>query len=165
MSKKIDFKLKESISELRVLLKKEKKHRIEKRLHFLILKDENKYATREDLASYLNIAESTLRSWSKTYIESGLEGLLKISSGGANHKKIDSDLHKALEQKLHDSSNPFLGYKDAVKWVKKHKNIGVEYNTLRTYMKLHFGTKLKVPRKSHYKKDEQAIEVFKKPSI
>ena len=38
----------------------------------------------------------------------------------------------------------------------------MKYNTLRTYLIRHFGTKLRMPRKSHYKKDEQAIEAFKK---
>lgn len=164
MSKKIDFRLKESISELNSLRKGINNHRIEKRLFFLILKDNPQYKTREDLADYLNVSESTLRVWSKIYINSGLDSLLTISSGGANHVKVSKSIHKALELKLHDSTNPLLGYKEAVKWVKQKFEIDIEYNTLRTYMKRNFGTKLKVPRKSHYKKDEKSIEVFKKLS-
>lgn len=101
---------------------------------------------------------------SKIYIEKGLEGLLTISSGVSNHTKVPSSIHKGLELKLNDSSNPLLGYNEAVSWVKKEFDIDIKYNTLRTYMKRHFGTKLKVPRKSHYKKEEQAIAVFKKLS-
>ncbi|OEK09882.1 hypothetical protein A8C32_10255 [Flavivirga aquatica] len=164
MSKKVDFELKESILELQILRKKTKSSRIEKRLLFLILKDEAKYSTREQLADYLNINEATLRIWSKIYIESGLASLLTISSGGPNNTKVSSNVHKGLEEKLNDSSNPLLGYNDAVSWVKKTFDIDIKYNTLRTYMKRHFGTKLKVPRKSHYKKEEQAIDVFKKLS-
>lgn len=164
MSKKIDFELKESILELKSLRKSAKNNRIEKRLLFLIMKDDQKYSTREKLADYLNISEATLRVWSKLYKESGLDSLLTISSGGAHYTKVSANVHKGLEQKLNDSINPLLGYKDAVIWVKKTFDIVIEYNTLRTYMKRHFGTKLKVPRKSHYKKDEQAIEVFKKLS-
>ncbi|MGY0408373.1 MAG: hypothetical protein ACWIPJ_08480 [Polaribacter sp.] len=40
----------------------------------------------------------------------------------------------------------------------------MKYNTLRTYLIRHFKTKIKVPRKSHYKKDDQAIEAFFKTS-
>lgn len=164
MSKKINFTLSESISELKSLRKKANSYRIEQRLLFLIYKDDNKFKTREDLAEYLNVSEGTLRNWSKTYVESGLNGLLKISSGGANNVKITSELHKQLESKLHNSTDPLLGYHHAVRWVRDEFGIELQYNTLRTYMKRHFGTKLKVPRKSHYKKDEKAIEVFKKPS-
>ena len=165
MSKKIDFQVSESLEYLRGILKQEKNYRIVKRLQFLILKEDPKYKTREDLASYLNINESSLRSWSKTYIKSGLDSLLTISSGGATHTKISLDLHQILEEKLNNSTDPFLSYTQAVHWIKEEKGIEIKYNTLRTYMKRHFGTKLKVPRKSHYKKDEQAITVFKKPSI
>lgn len=164
MSKKINFELNESLIELEELRKKQTNHRLEKRLLFLILKDEQKYSTRENLADYLNINEGTLRVWSKIYIESGLDSLLKISSGGSRHHKVPQSIHKELELKLKDSLNPLLGYNDAVRWVKQEFGIEIAYNTLRTYMKRNFGTKLKVPRKSHYKKDEQAIEVFKKLS-
>jgi transposase len=165
MSKKIDFEIKESVLELQSLRKQVSNSRLEKRLLFLILKNDSKFKTRENLAEYLSLSEATLRVWSKLYMKSGLDALLKISSGGANHTKITEALHKELELKLNDSACPLLGYNDAVNWVKKEFDIDIKYNTLRTYMKRHFGSKLKVPRKSHYRKDEQAIAVFKKPSI
>jgi len=57
MSKKIDFELKESFLELKILCKKVKTNRLKKRLLFLILKDGQKYKTRECLADYLNASE------------------------------------------------------------------------------------------------------------
>ncbi|MEP5500608.1 MAG: hypothetical protein ABJP80_00565 [Algibacter sp.] len=47
-------------------------------------------------------------------MKSGLDALLKISSGGANHTKITETFHKALELKLNDPTCPLLGYNDAV---------------------------------------------------
>jgi len=35
---------------------------------------------------------------------------------------------------------------------------------LRHYVKRHFGAKLKVPRKSHIRKDKEAVATFKKSS-
>ncbi|MEP1487872.1 MAG: winged helix-turn-helix domain-containing protein [Algibacter sp.] len=131
----------------------------------MILKNDSKFKTRENLAEYLSLSEATLRVWSKLYMKLGLDALFKISSGGANHTKITETLHKVLELKLNDSACPLLGYNDVVNWVKKEFDIDIKYNTLRTYMKRHFGSKLKVPRKSHYRKNDQAIAVFKKPSI
>jgi hypothetical protein len=41
----------------------------------------------------------------------------------------------------------------------------VKYKTLYSYVRLNFDTKIKVARKSHVKKDEQAVEDFKKTSV
>ncbi|MEP5501930.1 MAG: hypothetical protein ABJP80_07305 [Algibacter sp.] len=116
MSKKIGFEIKESVSELQSLRKQINNSRLEKRLLFLILKNDSKFKTRENLAEYLSLSEATLRVWlwSKLYMKSGLDALLKISSGGANHTKITETLRKALELKLNDSACPLLGYNDAV---------------------------------------------------
>jgi transposase len=45
-----------------------------------------------------------------------------------------------------------------------HKDIEKKLNTVRAFMIRNFGTKLKTPRKSHYKKDEVAFDAFKKTS-
>jgi transposase len=50
------------------------------------------------------------------------------------------------------------------KWVEKHLIEGINYNSLRHYVKRHFGAKLKVPRKSHIRKDKEAVATFKKSS-
>ncbi len=41
----------------------------------------------------------------------------------------------------------------------------MKYITLVKYTKRHFGTKIKVARKSHVKKDEEAVATFKKTSV
>ena len=73
---------------------------------------------------------------------------------------ITTEIHEVLEEKLNDSNSPLQGYWDAVMWIKDTKGLIVSYQVLRNYMIKHFKTKLKVPRKSHYKKDEEAIEAF-----
>ena len=40
----------------------------------------------------------------------------------------------------------------------------IKYHTVRSFMIRNFGSKLKTPRKSHYKKDEVAFDTFKKTS-
>ncbi|MFT5601590.1 MAG: transposase, partial [Flavobacteriales bacterium] len=56
------------------------------------------------------------------------------------------------------------GYNDAVLWIKQEFGYDLKYHTVRAFMIRNFGTKLKTPRKSHYKKDEVAFEAFKKTS-
>ena len=159
------FTVKESKEFLENLRKTAKSHRVKTRILFLLLKQSDQIESQKDLAKYLNVSESSLRRWAKVYSESGLSEMLKISNGGKRRMVITPDIHKGLEEKLNNSSDPLLGYNDALAWVDLHYGKRFKYNTLRTYMKRHFGSKLKAPRKSHYKKDDKAIEVFKKLSI
>ena len=165
MPKYVDIEVKESLSELKSLRKREKNHRKKTRIQSLILTKEKRFKRRKDLASHLGIGIASLDRWTKVYKESGLTEMLKISSGGLRRHSPLEMIHNELKAKLRDSSDPLRGYWDAVLWVKDNFGIEVEYNTLRTYLIRNFETKLKSPRKSHYKKDEQAIEAFKKTAL
>jgi len=158
------FKLQESIEELKELRKKTKNHRLKTRLLYLIIKDDSRYPTLDSLAVHLGVSVSSLRRWRIIYITKGLKALLTISNGGKRREVVTPDIHKGLEKKVKDFENPLLGYNHAIEWVKEEFGVVLKYNTLRTYMKRHFKTKLKVPRKSHYKRDNEAVELFKKPS-
>lgn len=162
MPKYVDIKIKEGLSELKLLRNQEKNHRKKTRLQSLILTKEKKFKRRVDLATHLGIGIASLDRWTRVYKSSGLTAMLDISSGGLrNHSSLEV-IHKELEDKLNNSRDPLLGYWDAVSWVRDNFGIEVKYNTLRTYLIRNFKTKLKSPRKSHYKKNEQAIEAFKK---
>ena len=154
------FKLKESIKELENLRSKTTNYRLKTRLLYLILKDDIRFHTLDLLAQQLDVSVSSLRRWRLVYQTKGLTQLLTISNGGKRREVVTADIHKGLALKVNDSENPLLGYNHAIEWVKDEFGVDLKYNTLRTYMKRHFKTKLKVPRKSHYKKDDQAVELF-----
>ena len=162
IGKPFHLDIKESLSELKLLYKQTKNYRQKIRIKSLILTKEKTFKTREELANYLGVGASSIYRWSKTYSSSGINSMLTISNGGKRREVVTADIHQALKEKLYDSSTPLLGYRDAVLWVKEQFGITIKYQTLRSYMIKNFGTKLKVPRKSHYKKDQQAIEAFKK---
>lgn len=63
---------------------------------------------------------------------------------------------------MNESSATFTSYKQLHAWVDSNLHKGINYNSLRHYVKRKFGASLKVPRKSHIKKDVEAGEVFKK---
>jgi len=130
----------------------------------LIIKEDTHFKTLESIAEHLDVSVSSLSRWQVIYKQEGLSKLLTISNGGKRREVVTPDIHKGLELKVNDSENPLLGYNHAVEWVKEEFGVVLKYNTLRTYMKRHFKTKLKVPRKSHYKKDDEAVKLFKKPS-
>ena len=164
MGKRVVIHIKEDTKELDLLYKKSRNFKTKRRIKSLILTKLNKFETREKLAKYLGIDVKTLYTWTKTYQEDGLEAMLTSSSGGHRRQKVTENIKEKLEQKLHNSTSPLRGYTDAVQWVRKELDIEINYHTLRSFMIVNFGTKLKQPRKSHYKKDEQAFETFKKTS-
>ena len=157
-----NFKVSESKTSLNDLRKSTSNHRLKTRLLFLIEHDNPKYKTRKELASFLGVSVWSLQRWMKTYMNQGIEELLKISSGGKRRVVVTYKVHLLLEEKLKDYSNPLLSYKEAVTWVSEQADVFINYTTLRDYMVKNFKTKLKIPRKSHYKSDKQAVEVFKK---
>ena len=52
-----------------------------------------------------------------------------------------------------------------LQWVNKELGKPIKYKALYAYVKRHFGTKIKVARKSHIKKDPKAVDLLKKTSV
>ena len=116
------------------------------------------------MAKFLGVNITTLNKWTDKYKDSGLQGMLEIKSGGKRRETVPGSIHKEIEDKLNDSTAPLQGYNDAVSWIKQEFGYEIKYHTVRAFMIRNFGTKLKIPRKSHYKKDEAAFVTFKKTS-
>ena len=164
MGKVFTITIKESLSTLKKLRKKEKNRKKNLRLLSLILTKEKRFSRRVDLAEHLGVNIDTLNKWTKKYKESGLEGLITLNCGGKRREVVPKSIHKAIENKLNDSKAPLQGYTDAVSWIEQEFGYQIKYHTVRAFMVRNFGSKLKTPRKSHYKKDEVAFETFKKTS-
>jgi len=56
------------------------------------------------------------------------------------------------------------GYVELPQWISEEFGKSVKYNTLLKYCSRNFGSKSKVSRKSHVKKDSVAVEELKKTS-
>ena len=118
------------------------------------------FKKQEDLAYHLCIGHSTLKRWLRKYKNEGLSSYIKEPVRGKPKSIVSAELHKALESKLKDPDNPLQSYLDAVVWARKNYGIEIKYHSLRKYLITNFKGKLKVPRKSHYKKDVRAVEAF-----
>jgi len=164
MGKVFEITIKESLSTLKTLHKKEKSQKKKLRLLSLILTKEEKFVRRVDLAKFLGVNITTLNKWTDKYKALGLNEMLAVKSGGKRRETVPRSIHKEIEAKLNNSTNPLQGYNDAVLWIKQEFGYELKYHTVRAFMVRNFGTKLKTPRKSHYKKDEVAFEAFKKTS-
>ena len=122
----------------------------------------NGITTVSTLCAKIGISSPTLRDWKNRYHQGGIEALLREKRGGDKRSGISTEQKQLIGQKLSDPHNAFRSYGEAQAWLKTALGIDKEYHALNKYLKRNFGTKLKVGRKSHVKKDETAVAVFKK---
>jgi len=158
------LEVKESILELKKLQKQQQTVKAEKRILCLLFLKTNKFTTQTLLAESLAISRQSLVRWLSLYRKAGIQGILLEPSRNKPSKIITPEIHQGLSEKVQEATSPLLGYLDAQRWVEEKYGVKVKYHWLRVYMIKHFKTKLKVPRKSHIKKDEKAITTFLKPS-
>jgi len=162
MSYKSKIIVNEELPELRKKLQSAKHQKVKLKLKSLIMLKEYPDKKQEDIANHLCVGYSTLKRWYRSYHMQGLNAFLRIIPTGVRKSVVSKEIHEAMQVKLNDSTDPLLGYWHAVIWVESTFNVTIKYQTIRKYMIKHFNTKLKVPRKSHYQKDDQAIEAFLK---
>jgi transposase len=121
--------------------------------------------SKRDLSDMTGINHNSITKWRKMYLNNGIQDLLVHGrKGGFKPSIISKEVHAALEKKLKDPKNGIRGYKELLEWVKMELSNEIKYITLLKYVERHFGTKIKVARKSHVKKNEQAVALFKKTS-
>ena len=162
MSKPKEFTIKETVSLLETHRKQQTVFRIEKRLIWLIALKQKRFKTRQELANYLGVSTRSQERWAIKYQQGGIDGLLSDKARHIKSRILTKEIHQGLEKRVNTRDDPFLGYWDAVDWVNSQYGVSVSYHLLRYHLIKHFKTKLKSPRKSHYKKDDQAVTAFLK---
>lgn len=160
MKNPISLTIKESIPELKKLRSKQPTLSKQKRIDCLIHLKASKFETRQKLANYLGVHIRSQERWLIKYRSHGIASLIMDNPKPRGSKIITKEIHDGLEVKVNSPDAPFLGYWEAQQWVEDTFNVKIKYHWLRKYLITHFKTKLKSPIKSHYKKDEQAIEAF-----
>ena len=159
--------VKQTIPELRQLQRKSGEL-IAKRLLMLIeiKKHEKTGISKRELSRITGINHNSIVKWRKLYNISGIEPLLKHGRvGGFKKSVVSKEEHNKIAMKLNDPKNGIRGYTELLDWVNKELSKDMKYITLVKYAERHFGSKIKVARKSHVKKDEEAVATFKKTSL
>ncbi len=116
------------------------------------------------LAAATGSSTDSIALWKKAYHQGGLQALLSDGRGGDFRSGMSEEQKQKIEQKLHVAEGALTSYKQAQRWLKEELNLDKNYDAVYKYLKRNHGTKLKVGRKSHVKKDEAAVAVFKKPT-
>ncbi len=167
MAHPFQITVKQTLTELRKL-QRTNGQLIAKRVLMLIeiKKHEKTGISKRELSRITGINHNSIVKWRKIYTLSGIEPLLTHGRvGGFKKSVVSKEEHQQIELKLNDPKNGIRGYTELLEWVKKELSKDMKYITLVKYAERHFGSKIKVARKSHVKKDEQAVTTFKKTLV
>jgi len=160
------IKIKETLIELKLLLKKSSPL-IAPRIRMLIevKKNEDTGISKRDTAKIIGVNPNSVQKWRTLYISGGIELLKKHNKKGFKPSIYKKEEHKKIEEKLKDPGNGLRGYIELLDWVETEFKKQIKYNTLLKYSIKHFGSKIKTARKSHIKKNKEAVVAFKKTSV
>ena len=158
------IQIKQTALELKQILKKQPLH-LQKRIQMLLLIKEAKHSSKYDLAIALSVNPNSIQSWRSKYTQGGLKNLLVYNRTSHKKRVITPELHKAIEKKLTNATEAFRSFEELRSWIDEKYIPFINYHTVNKYVKKHFGAKLKVSRKSHIAKSEQAVSAFKKTPV
>jgi len=165
MANALNITVKETLSELKKMLKNSPPHQTPKLKMLIVIKQSAFDLNKNELADQIGVNQNSAQKWRKKYQSGGIKSLLSDGRIGFKPSVISKETHEQIRIKLHNPQEAFTSFKDLQHWVDTHFTKGINYNTLRHYVKRHFGAKLKVARKSHVKKDREAVQLFKKTSV
>jgi transposase len=157
----------ESVETLKKHIRSAKTDTQKKRLKILLAIKEagdagiSKYA----IAKQAKTAASSVQTWRGIYQKEGISPFLEDARKGFKPSSITEEEHLAIEKKLNDPRNGLRGYKELKDWYETTYGKEILCNTLLKYCVRHFKSSCKVARKSHIRKDESAVEAFKKTSV
>jgi transposase len=167
MSAPKSIHVKESVTELKKLLKSTPRL-IFPRIRMLL--ELKKYETKRGiskrmLADAIGVNHNSIQTWRTLYAKGGIEQLISYTKNEGRPSILSDKEHQAIEAKLNDSKNGLRGYVELLDWVESTFKKKIKYNTLLKYANREFGASVKVARKSHVKKDPEAVLAFKKTSL
>lgn len=166
MSAPKNIHVKENLHLLRKLLKNSTLF-MSPRIKMLIelKKHEDSGISKRNLADLVGVSHNSIQTWRTLYLKGGINLLLSHKKIGYKPSLIIPEEREKLDAILKNPSNGLRGYKELLRWIEKELNKNIKYNTLYKYCVREFGSAIKVARKSHIKKDMEAVDAFKKTSV
>ena len=117
------------------------------------------------VADVIGVNHNSVQTWRKMYEVGGIDAILGYKKHSGRPSGISKEEHQKIESKLKDPKNGLRGYVELLNWMEQEFKKTFKYNTVLKYSYRHFQSKVKVARKSHVKKDEQAVTTFKKTLV
>ena len=125
-------------------------------------KNEKTGISKRAVADNIGVNHNSVQTWRTLYGQGGIEAILYYQKQTGRPSDITKEEHLQIEKKLHDPKNGLRGYVELLSWMETEFKKTFKYNTVLKYSYRHFQSKIKVARKSHVKKDEEAVSTFKK---
>jgi transposase len=110
----------------------------------------------------VGVCGQSINNWRKAYRKGGLSQLLSHKKIGFKPSVFSPEEKAQLSNLVNNPKNGIVGYIELQRWIQEQFDKDVKYITIVKFMQHNFQTKIKVARKSHINKDEQAVEAFKK---
>jgi transposase len=149
--------IQESIEELAALQKGNLKAVVYQRLQLLRLLKSSHAKTLAQAASLIGVAERSMQRWWRQYQQAGLASLLVVRP--TRHPRLSAEQQQSLLAEA--GKGAFATIAQMGSWVEQ--SFGLHYTVVGMWK---LASKLKIKKKTarptHVKKDEQAVEHFKK---
>ena len=159
MNKKVP-EITESVEDLKVLLREAKKQHEIRRLNTLYLLKSGQAKNRIQVAAILGVDRTSVGQWLSAYETGGLEKLLERGYAPGRTPILTEEQQAVLLREL-EKPEGFSSYVQIQEYIAD--TFGVKMNYKAVYAMVHdkWGAKLKVPRKSHIKKNAIESETFR----
>ena len=128
-------------------------------------KNEKTGISKRAVADNIGVNHNSVQTWRKLYEQGGIEAILYYQKQTGRPSDITKKEHLQIEKKLNNPKNGLRGYVELLGWMETEFKKTFKYNTVLKYSYRHFQSKIKVARKSHVKKDEEAVATFKKTLV
>lgn len=158
------MKVKEDISELKVMMSSENDKRKYERLQSLYLKKKNPKITQAEIADILCKNRDTISRWQIKYKKGGLTELLTRNTSEGRPGQLSPELMKELKEQL-ESEKGFASYYEVIDWLKETHQIEMTYDAIFWICHKRLGASLKSVRKRNPEQDPKEVSEFKKKSL
>ena len=137
---------------------------IGKRLQAILFFKRNEDAgiSKRAVADEIGVNHNSVQTWRTAYIEGGVKSLMEHSNIGYKPSKITKKQGQALGKQLNNPTNGMVGFIELLNWFNEHFQTEINYKTFHGFVVRKFKAKIKVAPKVLIKKDQKAIENFKK---
>jgi len=145
------------LSELKEAWKSERRDWARQRLRVMRLVARHEHSAQE-IADLMGVSRGTVFNYLRVFEEKGVEGLLQRDYGIGRPGLIGGRLQRELVEKLRCGA--FVQAKDAQRWLRECTGRTLSLNALYYHLGK-VGGVLRVPRKTHMRKDEAQVAAFR----
>ena len=149
----------ESVSELKRLLRKTPVGYQKQRLTALYLFRSGQAGSRKQVADLIGVHRKTVGQWLSTYASEGLDALLDREYSPGRPSRLSQAQQDVLREALKRPQG-FSNYQQIVDYIADTFGVEMKYKTVHGLVHYKWKAKLKVPRKSHEKKNEIECDAF-----